>query len=190
MPAIALIDIDSTLANYDEAICRDMAKIASPNDPPYVPHARNQEPFFEAREDLIRRQPGWWLNLDPIEANFKMVDFLQETGFCLHILTKDPASKPLAWKEKVEWVNKYVSNRYISSVQITVTQDKSLVYGRVLFDDFPPYCERWLKYRPRGLVIMPTHSGNKDFIHPNVVKYDGIITDEIREKVHHARWRM
>lgn len=182
MPAIALIDLDGTLADYDEAICRDMAKISSGLEPEYIPHASQQFKYFEAREDIIRRQPGWWLGLKPIESSFKVLDLLREMEFCLHILTKGPATKPLAWKEKVEWANKYVPD-----AGITITQDKGLVYGRLLFDDYPEYCLRWLKWRPSGIVIMPVHSGNKSFSHPNVIKFDGKITDELVERVKYAR---
>ncbi len=184
MPAIALVDLDSTLADYDAAICRDMVKIASSNELPYIPHAHNCPAYIKAREDVIRRQPGWWLGLKPITASFEVLKLLQRNDFCIHILTKGPATKPLAWKEKVEWVNKYVPY-----ADITITQDKGLVYGRILFDDFPEYCLRWLRWRPRGLVIMPIHNGNKDFSHPNVIKFDGQITDELVSRIAWARDR-
>jgi len=45
-----------------------------------------------------------------------------------------------------------------------------MVYGRALVDDWPPYVEAWLEYRPRGLVIMPDRPWNQGFSHPNVVR--------------------
>tara|TARA_Y100000310_G_C20512920_1_gene729762 strand:+ start:436 stop:588 length:153 start_codon:yes stop_codon:yes gene_type:complete len=49
---------------------------------------------------------------------------------------------------------------------MTITEDKGIVYGKVLVDDYPCYIKRWLENRPRGLVIMPAHSYNRDFEHP------------------------
>jgi len=31
----------------------------------------------------------------------------------------------------------------------------------------------WLKWRPRGLVIMPARSYNGGYSHPNVIRYEG-----------------
>jgi hypothetical protein len=58
-------------------------------------------------------------------------------------------------------------------VDITITRDKGLVYGLVLVDDWPKYILRWLKWRPRGLVIMPASTSNEKFKHPQVIRYDG-----------------
>jgi len=77
-------------------------------------------------------------------------------------------------------------------VQVTLTEDKGLVYGKVLVDDWPPYIERWLTWRPRGLVIMPARRWNATFTHPQVLRYefgrnDGIIylmlSERLRSKV-------
>ena len=170
MPAVALIDLDGTLCDHDKALQRDLTKIASPGYLPSQTFDPNLPDYMEERINLIRRQPGWWLNLERIESGFAMFDLLRKLGFCLHILSKGPSSKSLAWKEKVDWVRINVPDAHI-----TLTEDKSLVYGKVLFDDYPPYAERWLKWCPRGLVIMPEHNYNRDFSHPNVVEYSGII---------------
>jgi 5'-nucleotidase len=58
--------------------------------------------------------------------------------------------------------------------------NKSLVYGTFLYDDYLPYMEAWLKHRPRGLGIMPVTRSNRDFRHPQVVKWDGTNFDEVK----------
>ena len=83
-------------------------------------------------------------------------------------MTKAPGSVPVAWTQKAEWIDKT-----LPKIPITMTGDKGLVYGKILVDDFPPYIEAWLKHQPRGLVIMPAHRWNKDFKHPNILRYDG-----------------
>jgi len=42
------------------------------------------------------------------------------------------------------------------------SQKKSLVYGKVLVDDWPDYYLPWLGVRPRGLVTVPAHPWNAD----------------------------
>jgi hypothetical protein len=56
-----------------------------------------------------------------------------------------------------------------------------MVYGKALVDDYPPYVEKWLKYRPNGLVLMPAHDYNAGFRHPNVIR----VTD-VQEDIEYA----
>ena len=73
----------------------------------------------------------------------------------------------MAWGEKLEWCRLHLPE----DVQVTLTEDKGLVYGRVLVDDWPPYVLRWLEWRKRGLVIMPAREWNEGFEHRQVIRY-------------------
>lgn len=163
---IALLDLDGTLADYDAAMIRDMEAIRSPNEPiETIPH-KSDIPYMKARAKMIRSQPNWWLNLAPLKSGFDIVELLKKYGFDLHVLTKAPHSVDAAWTEKVLWCKKYLPD-----TDITITQKKGLVYGKVLVDDWVPYATEWLKYRPRGLVIMPEQRWNQGFTHPQVIRY-------------------
>lgn len=180
---IALIDLDGTLANYDKAIRRDMALIRSPYEPEITGelvsfHKSNMPPYMKARAQMIRSQPGWWLNLEPLEYGFDIIEVLRFYKFTLHVLTKAPHSVDGAWTEKVTWCKKYLPN-----VDITISQEKGLVYGKILFDDWPPYATSWLEHRPRGLVIMIEQPWNKDFNHPQVIKYNGRNLSDIDDRI-------
>jgi hypothetical protein len=100
---------------------------------------------------------------------------MQELGYYLSILTQGPKANPVAWSHKVKWCFKHVPN-----IDITITRNKGLVYGKVLMDDYPEYIQQWLEHRPRGLVIMPAQKWNVDFTHPNVIRYDGSNLLEVR----------
>jgi hypothetical protein len=102
-------------------------------------------------------------------------------------LTKGPGATPGAWGEKFEWcrIN-------LIDADVTVTQNKSLSYGRVLLDDWPAYFIPWLKYRPRGLVVcvaQPWNTKIEEYTkqaqelgckNPRIFRYDGTNREELR----------
>jgi len=174
---IALFDLDGTLCDFDGANKISYDKLKSPQDPVYGDWSMGNEPeYIKNRLDLIRSSPGWWENLEKLKAGFDILDVARDLGYMITVLTKGPGniSKAIAWSEKVKWTKKH-----IPGAAVTITEDKGLVYGKVLVDDWPNYVERWLEHRPRGLVIMPTQRWNKDYEHPNVVRYDGSNLEEV-----------
>lgn len=176
---VALFDLDGSLADYQGQMVLDLQRLAGPSEPPVTRENLwevGKEPHIRSRMTLVMSQPGWWRNLARIEAGFTILETAREVGFRIHILTKGPRAHPLAWAEKLEWVQQHIG----PDVDITTTMDKGLVYGRVLYDDFPPYLERWLQHRPRGLGIMPVTSGNADFKHPNVLRWTGTNFEEVK----------
>jgi len=184
MTPIALFDLDGTLADYDGAMRRDLALMKSPHEPDDY-DMRNPPPHVEERMKFIKQRPGWWKSLEQIKAGFQVLNIAVELEFEIRILTAGPRSAPIAWKEKVEWCEACISG----NPQVTITRDKSMVYGRVLVDDYPGYMEGWLSHRPRGLGLMPRYEENKDFQHPNVLHYDESNLDAVRERLIWARDR-
>lgn len=176
---VALFDMDSSLCDYSASLVAALRHIQSPLEPVVTEENlwfQDQAPHMEARMNLIKSQPGFWLNLAPIQAGLDIVDWCSRFGFHIAILTKGPRRHSLAWSEKLQWCQRCIGE----DVDVTVTFDKSRVYGKVLYDDYPEYMVSWLKHRPRALGIMPVTPGNKGFSHPNVVIYRGI---EDMEKV-------
>lgn len=175
---IALFDLDGTLADYDGQLLEDLRSIASEYEPP--PSLYSNIPYLEARRHVITSQAGWFLKLRKFKLGWDVLEIAKEIGYSISVLTKGPSTKHIAWSEKVEWCNKHLAD-YIEGV--TIAHDKGLVYGAVLVDDWPDYVERWLKHRPRGLVIMPANDHNADFKHPNAVRYDGSNLDEVKQRM-------
>ena len=156
---LALVDMDGTLVNYDGAIEYGLEKIRDPNreNPPTTRHG-DLPAFMENRIKLIRGQPGWWSNLEPLAVGKEIVNTLVKLEFDLHVLTQGPRSHPPAWAEKVEWCDKHYPN-----IDITVTRKKANFYGVVLVDDWPKFALSWLEHRPRGFVVMPAQPWNTEF---------------------------
>ncbi len=171
---IALFDMDDTLVDYTSAMIESYDAIRNPSYDSKVPDRSLK--WINNRVNLIQMQVGWWRGLKPLPLGFKIYEAAKAMGFKNHILTKGPSTKPHVWSDKVLWVRKYLGD-----VPTTVTEDKGLVYGKVLVDDYPGYIKSWLENRPRGLVIMIAHDHNKDFKHPNVIRCDGTNWIEVQK---------
>ncbi len=180
---IGLFDLDGSLADYDRAVLAGLLELKCPAEPD-IESVRDafQILHLRARIELMTRTPNWWLNLEPIAMGFRILDVAREIGFQIHVLTQGPRAIPLAWKEKVEWCQRYLGNE----VDIHITRNKGLVYGRFLYDDYPDYMMRWLRFRPRGLGIMPVNKDNKDFRHQQVIRWTGENLDEVQERLQAA----
>lgn len=175
---VAHFDLDGSLADYNTALLRDLELLRSPDEPPITEDTiwtMDHLPHISRRMRLIKAQPDWWLNLELMEAGLVVLRMCEKHGFDIAVLTKGPEQHTQAWAEKLRWVQKHIGKGSHSSphIGVTITLEKSRVYGKILYDDYPAYMTNWLAYRPRGLGIMPVNKGNANFQHPNVVKYHG-----------------
>lgn len=174
--SIGLFDMDGSLADYEGSLLRELADLRSPLEPEVKDLWDEDEPHIRARMRMVKSVPGWWRNLPPMQNGLAIFYLAQELGFHNHILTKGPKKHSNAWQEKVDWCQSYLG----PDIDIHITSDKGMVYGKFLYDDFPDYMLRWLKHRPRGLGIMPVTKDNKDFTHPQVIKWDGTNYEEVK----------
>jgi len=124
------------------------------------------------------REPGFWRNLAPLPLGFQLVQQLTDLDFEIHLLTKGPADHSLGWMEKVDWCR-----HYLPHLPVTISEAKSLVYGSVLVDDWPPFIERWLHHFPSGFVVASAQPWNLDVetrFGPRVMRFDGSNVDVVR----------
>ena len=155
VPEIALVDMDGTVADYKGAMQKGLEKALAGLG---VSGTDVWKDEYKPIQNLIKNQIGFWRDLEPIQEGLALVNALRFYGFKPHILTKGPYKTLIAWTEKAEWCRKH-----LPGTPITISEDKGLVYGKILVDDWPPYCESWLKWRPRGLVLMPAYTYNEGF---------------------------
>ena len=180
--------MDGSLFDFDGHLRKSLLQLAAPGEQPSLTNlnlweAEEKYPHIKSRMDLIKSVPGWWRDMPPLENGFKVIRMAQSVGFDCRILTKGPKSKALAWKEKVECCQDPLGEQ----IDIAIVSSKGEMYGRVLYDDYPPYMSAWLQNRPRGLGIMPVTESNKDFVHSNLIKFDGSNLDEV-ERALRAAW--
>jgi hypothetical protein len=165
-----LFDLDGTLCDYDKAMKSDMQCLRAPNEPLYagVPHDDAPQ-YLQNRANLIRTSEDWWANLEQFKLGFDIWNLTKQIGYRHVILTQGPRLNSAAWSGKKRWINENLG----SETDVVITRDKGLVYGKVLVDDWPRYIIKWLKWRPRGLVIMPAQKHNLGFKNPQVIRYTG-----------------
>jgi hypothetical protein len=174
---VFLFDLDGSLVDFEGAVTAGLQRLRGPDEPPIEKFTRTwwDQPHLKNRYDAIASQPGWWSGLKPLEAGMAVYRKALELGFDCQILTKGPRSQPRAWAEKVEWCQRHLG----PEIDVHVVTDKGLVYGVALYDDHPPYIEAWLRHRRRGLVVMPLGDENREFRHPNLIRYDGTNMAEV-----------
>lgn len=171
MKPIALFDMDGTIADYSWELDKRLKEMAAPGESlPDGFNWDNTEPHWQARMQIVKNNPGFWINLPRLEPGYTLLHKAYEMGFQIEVLTKGPRHCPVAWKEKLEWCEANIKVPF----QLTITMNKGLVYGKVLVDDYQPYIESWLAWRKRGHVIMPNHTWNTDFEHKQVSRMNNI----------------
>lgn len=183
---IGLFDLDGTLADFDGSMRPKLAALRSPGEDPAAEDvAREEVPYMKERRRLIKSQPGFWRDLAPIPLGFQLLKEARAQRFLCQILSKSPRKIPHAAGEKIEWCVKYVPD-----LPIVLSEDKGLVYGKMLCDDWPEYIARWLTWRPRGLVIavaQPWNVGIDTKFSKNVVRFDGTNFAYVRERMQEIR---
>ena len=172
MRPIALFDLDGSLADYDSAMRKELTEMSSPGE---VDIFNENLPHIAARAITVRKMCGFWESLKPLPDGLIALQMAEGLGYEINILTKGPQSKPSAWSEKISWVRKNLGNH-----PVHITANKGMVYGRILYDDWPEYALDWLKWRKNGLVIMPESPWNKNFSHEQVIKFSGSNLNEIK----------
>ncbi len=183
---IALFDMDGTLCDYAKGLSEALERLRSPEEPPCTfPLGDDTPGYIRSRADLIRASEYWWEHLPKFPLGWDVLTVAQRLDYRIMILTQGPRKNPASWSGKKKWIDEHLG----SDFDITITRDKGLVYGKVLVDDHPPYIERWLQWRKRGLVIMPANELNTSFTHKQVICYDGTNLEEVTSAMGRAKLR-
>ena len=185
--------MDGVLFDYEGQLRKDLDRITSDIEWEQYDYEKysvwdleKMHPWIRERMDLIKNQVNWWRSLPKFTPGWEVYDMAIAAGFQTQILTKGPQKRPIAWGEKRQCIIDHLGEDVAVNV---VSENKSYYYGRILVDDYPEFIEGWLEHRPRGLAIMPLHSYNENFSHPNVIHYDGRNGEEIQRAIQAAHDR-
>lgn len=183
---IALVDMDGTLCDYQFSLVKDLNRRYN-----YVYHQNIDAEMLhlQHKDEIIsiRDKEGWWRNLHPIKSGIRMLKYFYENDYRVFIATKSPRTNKNAWTEKLEWIEDHIWPLY-PKVKVIMAEDKSLIMGQVLVDDFPGYMRKWLKNNPHSLGIMPNRQWNQNYHYGNYVRYDDDISDEQIDQLVTSKW--
>jgi len=154
---LALLDMDGTVCDWHNQLAKDLDALLGP-DKERLPAAT-----LTKIEHLIRKQPGWYLGLKPLPLGFAIAELLRDIGFTIMVATKATPQAENAWSEKAKWCREH-----LPYAKVTVSEDKTIMYGKILVDDYQKFADPWLKRRPRGYVILPDQPWNQGYEHPRV----------------------
>jgi 5'-nucleotidase len=179
---VALIDLGDTLCDCNRAINEKFGDLnESTRDEPLTFSPET----LERRRRLVMETPGFWRTLPKNVLGFELLGLLRESGFELQILSKGPREVPQVWADKVYWCRTNVPD-----LPVTITDDKSQVFGNVLVDDWYPYVLRWQQRWPDGLGILPAHPWNGDIdLSPRCLRFDGSNTRAVADAIRLCRER-
>jgi hypothetical protein len=180
---VALFDMDGTLCDYNTGLIQELEKLRSPSEPPFHPPFRDMPKHIEERANIIRKSEEWWASLPKFQLGWDVLKIARNLKYDIMILTQGPRRNPYSWSGKKRWIDANLGE----DIDITITRKKSLVYGKVLVDDYPGYVREWLAWRPRGVVIMPANTENQGYKHPQVIRYDGTNLDQVKEAMQKAK---
>ena len=180
---VALFDMDGTLCDYDNALRKSLEGVRSSYEPEIGDIFREEPEYIKNRINLITSSQEWWAKLPRLKLGWDVLEATKNLDYRIMILTQGPRRNPASWSGKKRWIDANLGE----DTDITITRDKGLVYGRVLVDDFPEYIERWIKWRERGLVIMPANEGNKYYKNLQVVRYDGTNLSDVVQALQERR---
>jgi len=104
---VCLFDMDDTLYDYVGQLRRDLECLQSPQEQSLCVNLWNDPaPWLKRRIELIKSQPGWWLNLPRFQLGWDVYAAAVDIGYVVEILTKGPANNFSAWSEKAERVRR------------------------------------------------------------------------------------
>lgn len=167
--AIALVDLGDTLCDCSGPLHERLAALRGPGEDAATETREPPPAHVDARRRQIMGSPGFWLGLPPRASGFGLLEILHAEGFGVRVLSKGPRDAPQAWADKLAWCR-----RHLPEAPVIITDDKSLVFGHVLVDDWPPYVAQWQKRWPHGLAIVPAQPWNADMREgPRCIRYDG-----------------
>ena len=144
------MDLGGTLCDCDARLRDGLAQLDGAHDPAGDESPEVAAAHQESRRRLVMAAPGFWRDLPPLAVGFELLELVRELGFSVHVVTKGPHDVPAAWADKVRWCR-----RHLPGVPVVVTDSKTLVFGHVLIDDWPPYVADWQRQWPEALAVVP-----------------------------------
>jgi len=170
-----LIDLDDTAVGFSAGVHRIVCERLPPEQ--IVPLAEHRTPWFflnyppELR-DMIRAiyyEPGFYLNLPPVEGAIDAMQAILERYEDVRICTQPWRNHLTCATEKLMWIERHLGAAWLDRTIIMV--EKERIPARVLLDDMhaftPEMLRRPLIRRPRWTHVLADAPHNRHLVHPH-----------------------
>ncbi len=140
LPTI-LVDQDGVQANLMAGIVRDMRKYFPKFEVADVENQVNFNVFLNQPQEVcdalawVMDRPGFYASLEPIDGVGQAMNEMLDAGYDVAICTAPWKTNPTCVQDKLEWIDKYLGNRWRE--RMVISRDKTRVRGDLLIDDKP-----------------------------------------------------
>lgn len=164
-----LVDMDGTIANYDEAMSSAMREYYKRNDITTENWHSLSLPDIHNVRCMLQSVPGFFYNLKPIQGALEALCEMEEKGYNVYILSSPSIKSDSCHSEKCMWLRDKMGDKWAR--RLILTKDKTMVYGDYLIDDKPHIsglidnpCWRHIVYAHHYNVNIPENE-HKKYLH-------------------------
>ena len=103
----------------------------------------------QKQQEEVFSRDSFFLSLDPIDGAQVALERLGY-NFDIYIVTAPWMSAKRPYMDKYEWLEKHFPQL---ANKIIPTAHKQMIYGDFMVDDHIPFCKKWKKHHPYGIVV-------------------------------------
>ena len=137
MTQIVLIDVDSTINNFQEHFLRlfkekypDVSRKLSLHPTHIEVLTLDKDKAMEVLES-----DGFTNGMVPLEGAVNAIQQIESRGFTVFFCTTLVTDNSNALKDRIHWIGKWFGEKFMN--RVIFTKDKSLIRGNFLIDDSP-----------------------------------------------------
>lgn len=187
MRAKILVDLDSTLNNFDYAVLEEASCRTG------KPYNYNDCVAFDFKIGFgeyagqvmhdIFHEPGWFNRLEPLPEMTNLVKRLSNSGYEIVIVSSLPEKSPTAAYDKVLWCGRYLP--FVPFDNLVWTRGKHHILGDLLIDDA---VHNVVEFPGRSILLPKPY--NRTFIESNSLpeRVSVIENAEEMEELIHSLW--
>lgn len=137
MAKIVLLDIDSTLNNFQEHFLNVFSQ-KYPDLYSKLPESASHYDALKLNRDFsmkILQEDGFNEKMVPLEGAPEAVEELDRRGYLIYFCTALVTDHSNTMRDRVEWIGKWFGEKWME--RVIFTKDKTMVRGDFLIDDSP-----------------------------------------------------
>ena len=137
MTKILLVDIDSTINNFQEHFLKIFKEKHSDLWEKLPPNATHFDALtLDKKKSMeIFMSDGFTNGMVPLQGSVEAIHQIENKGYHVFFCTTLVTDNSNALKDRIHWIGKWFGERFMN--QVIFTKDKTLIRGDFLIDDSP-----------------------------------------------------